>query len=524
MNYLKDRGKLRKQAFIIINNIQGGSMKVSFNHAIAYLLITMSLFFFTGCGLSTGVKSPVDLTQLSATEAAAFFNNGTLKSEDLIRAYLSKIKTRSDLNAFITVDEEGALAAAKKADADRAAGKTAGLLQGIPIVVKDNILVKNITCTGGTPLLKTFVPTVDAPVIDALRKAGAIILAKTNMHELAFGISGYNEAFPNSTTGSIGVRNPYDTTRFAGGSSSGNGAAISSRLVSAGIGTDTGGSVRIPAAVCGIAGFRPTVGRYPGEGIIPLSHTRDTAGAMGQTVADVALLDAAITRNVPVTAFDLKRVRIGVVKDYFFQNLDADTTKVMSDTLAKLTAAGATIVETSMPNLKTLNDAVGFPVVFKEAYDDMVAFLAKYKSDVTIDQLAANIASADVKGAFGAVTGHAFDAAYPSAMLTSRPALKKLYEETFATSALDIIIFPTTPVIALKQGASASSLENFNLFIQNTDPGPNAGIPGLSIPAGLGASGMPVGVEIDGPVGSDRKLLSIGLAIEEVLGRTPAPM
>ncbi len=502
-------------------------MTVSMHRVSASLLIAISLYLFTGCGLSTVTPTvaqpPADLTQLSATEAAGFLNSGTLKSEALVSAYLAKIKTRSDLNAFITVDEAGALAAAKKADADRAAGKAVGLLQGIPIVVKDNILVKNIAGAGGTPALKTLVPTADAPVIDALRKAGAIILAKTNMHELAFGISGYNEAFPNPTTGSIGVRNPYDTTRFAGGSSSGNGAAIAARLVGAGIGTDTGGSSRVPAAVTGIAGFRPTIGRYSGEGIVPLSHTRDTAGPMGQTVADVALLDAAIAREVTVTAADLKGVRIGVARDYFFQNLDADTTKVMSDTLAKLTAAGATIVETSMPNLKTLNDAVSFPVVFKEAYDDMVAFLAKYKSGVTIDQLAANIASADVKGAFGAVTGHAFDAAYSSAMLTSRPALQKLYVDTFATSALDVIIFPTTPVIAIKQGATASSNANFGLFIQNTDPGSNAGIPGLSIPAGLGASGMPVGVEIDGPVGSDRKVLSIGLAIEKVLGRTPAP-
>ena len=142
---------------------------------------------------------------------------------------------------------------------------------------------------------------------------------------------------------------------------------------------------------------------------------------------------------------------------------------------------------------------------------------------MTIDQVAAKIASADVKGAFGAVTGHAFDAAYGPAITTSRPALQKLYADTFAKSALDVIIFPTTPVIAIKQGPAASSQENFGLFIQNTDPGGNAGIPGLSIPAGLGAGGMPVGVEIDGPAGSDRKVLSIGLAIEKVLGRTPAP-
>jgi Asp-tRNA(Asn)/Glu-tRNA(Gln) amidotransferase A subunit family amidase len=489
------------------------------------LLAVISIYLLAGYMPSAALaaKPPKDLTQLSMTESVNLLKSGKLKSETLVRAYLAKIKTRSDLNAFITVDEVGALAAAKKADTDRAAGKVVGLLQGIPIVVKDNFLVKNIAGAGGTPALKTLVPTADAPVIDTLRKAGAIILAKTNMHELAFGISGYNQAFPNPITGSIGVRNAYDTTRFAGGSSSGNGSAIGARLVGAGIGTDTGGSSRIPAAVNGIAGFRPTVGRYSGEGIVPLSHTRDTAGPMGQTVSDVALLDAVIAREGAINASDLRKVRIGVARDYFFQNLDADTTKVIADTLAKLTAAGATIVETSMPTLKTLNDAVSFPIVFKEAYDDMVAFLAKYKSDVTIDQLAANIASADVKGAFGAVTGHAFDAGYTAAMLTSRPALQKLYLDTFTASALDVIIFPTTPVIAIKQNADASSNANFGLFIQNTDPGANAGLPGLTIPAGLGASGMPVGVEIDGPVGSDRKVLSIGLAIEKVLGRTPAP-
>jgi mandelamide amidase len=502
-------------------------MNVSMHRIFAGLLIVISLYLLAGCGTCTVTpkvaQPPVDLTQLSAAEAGGFLNSGTLKSEALVNAYLAKIKTRGDLNAFITVDEVGALAAARKADADRAAGKAVGRLQGVPIVVKDNILVKDIAGAGATPALKTFVPGADAPVIDRLRKEGAIILGKTNMHELAFGISGYNEAYPNPTTGSIGVRNPYDTTRFAGGSSSGNGAAIAARLVGAGIGTDTGGSTRIPAGITGIAGFRPTVGRYPGEGIVPLSHTRDTAGPMGQTVTDVALLDAAIVGETPVTAADLKGVRIGVSRDYFFRNLDADTTEVMRQTLEKLSAAGATIVETSMPDLKTLNDAVGFPVVIKEAYDDMVVFLAKNNTGVTIDQLAAKIASTDVKGAFGAVTGHAFDAAYGPAITTSRPALQKLYADTFAKSSLDVLIFPTTPVIAIKQGPAASSQENFGLFIQNTDPGANAGLPGLSIPAGLGASGMPVGVEIGGPAGSDRKVLSIGLAIEKVLGRTPAP-
>lgn len=491
--------------------------------------ITVTAFVIAGC--ATVTPPPADLTQLSVVDAARFIQSGQVTSVALTEAYLDRAEKEKALNAFITMDRSKALAAARQADAERAAGRTKGPLHGVPLVVKDNIHVAGLPNTAGTPGLRGFVPTANAPVVQRLIDAGAIVLGKTNMHELAFGISGYNEGF--YQTEPIGVRNPYDRTRFAGGSSSGTGAAVGGRLAPGGLGSDTGGSVRIPAAVCGVAGFRPSIGRYSQEGITPISHTRDTPGPIAQTVADVALLDAVITGEKPVSAASLNGARLGVYRAYFYADLDADTKTVMDRALEKLAAAGGVIVEVDMPELKALNDRVGFPVALYEAYDDMAAYLARYGVQKTVEQLAATIASKDVKGTYdGLVVPRKLPApngvvdakpAYDAAIREARPALQKLYADTFAKYQLDALIFPTTPWIAAKQGPEASALATFLLFIHNTDPDSDAGIPGLSIPGGLGPSGMPVGVEIDGPAGGDRRLLSIGLGIEQVLGRTPPP-
>ncbi|MDP1633810.1 MAG: indoleacetamide hydrolase [Gallionellaceae bacterium] len=492
--------------------------------------IIRTLAFSATAALSWCAQA-ADPVQLSATEALDMMRAGKLGSETLTRLYIERAKANGDLNAFITLDESGALAAARTIDALRAGGAKLGPLAGLPIVVKDNTHVAGLPSTAGTPGLKDFTPGEDAPVVAALRRAGAVVLGKTNMHELAFGISGYNAAFHGAQ---VGVRNAYDRSRFAGGSSSGTGAAIGARLAPAGLGTDTGGSSRIPAAVNGIAGFRPTVKRYAQDGIAPISHTRDTAGPMARTVADVALLDAVITGTKPPVAARLKGVRVGVARDYFFKNLDADTSAVIDGALAKLKKAGAIIVEVEMPGLGEINGAISFPVALYEAYDDLAAYLQRYVPGRKVEDLAKLMASPDVKGTYDGLViprklpapeNKAVDAKpiYEAAMATHRPKLIDLYRQTFKRHRLDVLAFPTTPTVAIAQNAEASSLGNFILFIQNTDPGSNAGLPGLSIPAGLGASGLPVGLEIDGPAGSDRRLLSIGMAIEKVLGRLPAP-
>lgn len=480
-----------------------------------------------GCGSVT--RGVPDIDSLTAGEAASRICAGTLSSEALVQAYLARARARPELNAFVTLDAAGALQAAREADRRRASGGCAPLL-GVPLVVKDNIQARGLPATAGTPALKNFVPAADAPVLQKLRDAGAIVLGKTNMHELAFGISGYNPAY--NTGPQPGVRNAYDATRIAGGSSSGTGAALGARMAPAGLGTDTGGSVRVPCALNGCASLRPSMGRYPQAGIAPISHTRDTAGPMAVAMADVELLDRVVTGAAPVAAADLRAVRVGVVPE-FLANLDADTRGAWESTVARLQAAGVTVVDTPMRGLAELNGNVGFPVALYEAYDDMVAYLAAYRTGVTIEQLAAGIASPDVKGTYDALViprklpapNGLVDAApaYRAAMATHRPALVRLYADTFAAQRLDALMFPTVPRVAIAATPDASSLQNFGLFIQNTDPGSNAGIPGLQLPMGLGAgSRLPVGLELDGPAGSDRRLIAIGLALENLLGRLPA--
>ncbi|WP_454651680.1 indoleacetamide hydrolase [Bradyrhizobium liaoningense] len=471
----------------------------------------------------------MDFDQLTLTQATADLRAGKITSTALTTEALARARANADLSAFITLDEAGALEAAAAFDAKGDRSKPLG---GVPVVIKDNIEVAGLPCSAGTPALKDYVPGIDAPVVAKLRAAGAIIIGKTSMHELAFGISGYNTAF--KTGAEFGVRNAYDRARIAGGSSSGTGAAIGARIIAGGLGTDTGGSVRVPAALNGCASLRPTVGRYPQEGIAPISHTRDTAGPMAATMADVELLDRVIAGGDAVAAADLKQVRIGIVKT-MSTNLDADTEAAFRAAIAQMKTHGVGIVEVEMPQLAELNGRVGFPVALYEAYDDMVSYLKHTGTGLTIEALANEISSPDVKGTYDDLViprklpgpdGAPVDAwpIYDAAIKTARPALQALYSATFSHNKLDAIAFPTTPRVAIPSNPDSSSLENFALFIQNTDPGSNAGIPGIQIPIALGASsGLPIGLELDGPAGSDRRLLAIGMALDSVFGRLPPP-
>jgi indoleacetamide hydrolase len=402
-------------------------------------------------------------------------------------------------------------------------------------VVKDNINTVDMPTSGGTPALQHARPTANAPSLQKLLDAGAIIVGKTNMHELAFGITSTNlSPFAGP------VKNPYDKTRIPGGSSGGTSAAVAARIVTCGLGSDTGGSTRVPAALTGTVGLRPSVGnggaerRYHDDNkVVPISHTRDTVGPMGRTVADVALLDSVITGSPLAKAEPLRGKRLGIPAA-FWSGLDRELEAVAKAACAKLTDAGVVLVDVDMPGLFEQNGKVSFVVALHEPIADIAAWLkASGIEGITLADIAAKIASPDVAGAFGAITADAFGAAYDDAITVQRPALQQIYAAYFRDNALDGILFPTTMapacLIDAEKGSGEMSINGgppvaaFDTMIRNTDPGSNAGLPGLSLFAGMTADGLPVGLEIDGPVGSDAKLLGLGLSMEAILGVAPAP-
>ena len=446
-----------------------------------------------------------------------------MTSEALTRKLLARAEAARGLNAFISLDVEQAIAEARAADA---ATGSKGPLHGVPIVVKDNINSASLPTTGGTPSLRDFRPAENAPVLQKLLDAGAILLGKTNLHELAFGITSNNAGY-----GAVG--NAYDPSRFAGGSNGGTGAAIGAGIAPAGLGTDTGGSVRIPAALNGIAGLRPTVGRYPNLGIMPISHTRDTAGPMARTVDDLVLLDGIISDGpASLKPTSLEGVRLGLPKP-FVDDLDAETQAVFEEVVKKLTAAGAVLVPLDLGNVSELNAKAGGAIALWEIKRDLGAYLAAHGSELTVEQLAAEIASPDVKAIFDNIVlgkDAISDDAYAAAIGELRPRLQLAYLAAFRNHRLTAILFPTTPLPAQPiQGSdeevtlNGEKVPTFATFIRNSDPGSVAGLPGLTIPAGLTASGLPVGVELDGLPFTDRALLSIGLALEQLLGPLPRP-
>jgi len=356
-------------------------------------------------------------------------------------------------------------------------------------------------------------------VVRRLRAAGALIAGKTSMHELAFGITTNN-----SVTGA--ARNPWDPSRIPGGSSGGSGVVVAAGLVPAAIGTDTGGSVRVPAALCGVVGLRPTVGRMPGQGIAPISATRDTAGPIARSVEDCALLDRVLAggqAGEEHAVMSLAGVRLGMARGPFWDELESGVREVAESALERLRAAGVQIVEVSLPGVSELNGAAGFPIALFEFVRDMGAYLRDAGRGIDLQRLVEGIGSPDVAAiARPLLSGGAVpESAYQEA-LKARRKLQALYVDAFASSGVQALLMPTTPLTAAPIGHDETVLFNgqqcptFPTFIRNTDPGSNAGIPGITLPAGL-AAGLPVGLGLDGPAGSDRRLLVLAAAIEPLL-------
>jgi Asp-tRNA(Asn)/Glu-tRNA(Gln) amidotransferase A subunit family amidase len=467
----------------------------------------------------------VALAELGVRDAAAAIGAGEITAEALAEALLKRCADASSLNAFIHLDPDAVRAAARRADAQRQSGQPVGPLHGVPLAIKDNIDTAEQPTTGGTPGLRGNRPKHNAPVVQRLLDGGAIVLGKANMHELAYGVTNNNSAFGPA-------RNPYDPSRIPGGSSGGTGVAVAARLAPGGLGSDTGGSVRIPAAHCGITGFRPTLLRWSQRGIVPISHTRDTAGPMARNVADCALLDGIVTGGpTKLTPARLEGLRIGVPRGHFWENLDAELAQILESTLTKLSAAGAVLVEGDVADVGALDNAAGFPIALYETVADLNQYLTEHNTGLDFAGLVVQVKSQPVKDILASLLGDMAvpEAAYQEGLSEHRPALQETYRRAFREHEVDVIAFPTTPMPAATIGEEDTVLVNgtavptFFTYIRNTSPGSVAGIPGLSLPAGMTKAGLPVGLEIDGPEGSDQQVLAIGLALETILPKLPAP-
>jgi Asp-tRNA(Asn)/Glu-tRNA(Gln) amidotransferase A subunit family amidase len=466
-------------------------------------------------------------TTFTITNIAADIRAGRVSAESITEEVLSRFQRFDELGTLISQDPAALRAAAREADRCRTRGESLGPLHGVPILIKDNIDTKDLPTSAGTPALENDYPLKNAPAVQRLLDAGALLAGKANLYELAVGGTSINLHFGR-------VANPWDLNRIAGGSSSGSVAAVAARLVPGSLGTDTNGSVRGPCSLSGIAGFRPSFHRYPGEGIIPPTPTRDSVGIMANSVADLALLDAALSEQTQILdEIDLDGIRFGRPRGDFYAIMDDETARVIDEAVSMLAEHGAIIIDADIPQLAEVTAAAAWPISAYEVPRDMPVYMKRRGTDVTIAEIVSGIASPVVRERFNPLAADlaALEKKYRLAIDVHRPRLQKILQAYFEAHRLAAIIFPTTPFPAPEIAEDTADLiingrlikQGFASIINNTVYQSAAGIPSLVVPAGLTVDRLPVGISFDGPQGSDRNLLAIGKAFETLRGPFPLP-
>jgi aspartyl-tRNA(Asn)/glutamyl-tRNA(Gln) amidotransferase subunit A len=469
---------------------------------------------------------------LSLCDASDKLGRRELSSRELTAAVFARIDaTDGQLQSYISLARASAEAAAAQADELLASGTPAAPLAGIPIAVKDNLLTRGIRTTCASKILGDFMPPYDATVIARLRAQGAVVLGKTNLDEFAMGSSTENSAF-------FPTRNPWDLTRVPGGSSGGSAAAVAADQCIAALGTDTGGSIRQPAAFCGIVGLKPTYGRVSRYGIIAFASSLDQVGPMTKDVRDAALLLEAVagydpadstSAARPVPNFraglngEVRNLRVGVPREYFVSGIQRDTDLAVRAAIRELEKSGAVIEELSLPHTDSAV-AVYYLVATAEASSNLARYdgmrfgrrragrdLSETYSLSRAEGFGAEVKRRIMLGTYALSAGY-YDAYYLKAQQV-RSLIRRDFQEAFRR--VDVIVTPTSPATAFKLGEKIREPLEMYLSDIYTIAANLAGLPALSLPCGFDRAGLPIGLQIIGKPFDEATMLNLAYGYEQ---------
>ena len=479
-----------------------------------------------------------ELITKSASELATLIESKEVSSLEVTEAFFDRAEKLNDLTlSFLHLKRDNAISAAKQADRDLAGGKRLSALHGVPIAVKDNLTTTDAPTTAGSKILQGWIPQYDSTVVRKIRAAGLPILGKTNMDEFAMGSSTEYSAYGPS-------RNPWDLERIPGGSGGGSSSAVSGHLAPLALGSDTGGSIRFPAAVTGSVGAKPTYGAVSRYGLIALASSLDQVGPVTNTVLDAALLQDVISGHDPndstslpeslgsmadaVKAADFKGLKVGVVKQLSSDGFQPGVKKCFDDTISKLTAEGVEVVEVDCPSFE-YSVAAYYLILPAEASSNLARFdsvrfglRVEPEGNPTIERVMAATREAgfgpEVKrriilGTYALSSGY-YDAYYGSAQKV-RTLIQQDLENAF--SKVDVLLTPTAPTTAFKIGEKVNDPLAMYLNDIATIPANLAGIPGMSVPNGLAEEdGLPSGVQILAPAKQDARMYQVAALIEKL--------
>jgi len=467
----------------------------------------------------------VDLTKLTIKQAHEGLKKKEFTSVDLTKAYLDKAK-KSDLNSFLSITESLALAQAEVADKKIASGNF-GMLCGIPCAIKDAIMVEGQKCTAASKILENYVAPYDATVIKKLKEQGAVILGKTNLDEFAMGGSGENSAYG-------ATKNPCDKTRVAGGSSSGSAASVAANEACYSLGSDTGGSIRLPSSFCGTVGLKPTYGAVSRYGLIAFGSSLDQIGPIAKNVEDAKIIFEAISGKDKMDAtstdykyensnVELKGLKVGVPKEYFVKGIDPEVEKIIKNAIKKAEDAGAKIVKISLPSVEFAL-ACYYIIAPCEASANLARFDGiKYGLSAEGENLL-NVYLKSKGQGFGAevkrrimIGTYALSSGYYDAYYKKAQEVRQLIKQDFAKAfeKVDLVFCPVSPVPAIKIGEKTDDPLSMYLMDIYTVSVNLAGLPALSMPVGK-IGKLPVGLQIIGNHFQESKILSVAEAIEKL--------